>query len=120
MDKTVRMALLFDFYGELLTERQREFFALYYNENLTLSEIAENSGVSRQAVRDLVSKSEAALEDIERKTNLLAKFEEMNADIDGVSSCVKEISALNDSALKNEALSGLCERINVLLERMKQ
>ena len=120
MDKTVRMALLFDFYGELLTERQREFFGLYYDENLTLSEIAENSGVSRQAVRDIVSKSETALEDIERKTKLLTKYEELYADVDGLSSCVKEISALNDRALKSEALSGLCEKMNVLIERMKQ
>ena len=120
MDKTVRMALLFDFYGELLTERQREFFGLYYNENLTLSEIAENSGVSRQAVRDLVSKSEAALEDIERKTNLLARFEQMNADIDALTSCVKDISRFNDSELNSEALSGLCEKMKVLIERMKQ
>ena len=120
MDKTVRMALLFDLYGELLTERQREFFGLYYNENLTLSEIAENSGVSRQAVRDLVSKSEAALEDIERKTNLLARFEQMNSDIVGLASCVKEINALNDSTFKSDALSGLCDTMTVLIERMKQ
>ena len=120
MDKTVRMALLFDLYGELLTERQREFFSLYYNENLTLSEIAENSGVSRQAVRDLVSKSEAALEDIERRTNLLARFEQISSDLDGVSGCVKEICALNESALRSPALSELCGRINVLIERMKQ
>ncbi|MCR5648029.1 MAG: YlxM family DNA-binding protein [Oscillospiraceae bacterium] len=120
MDKTVRMALLYDFYGELLTERQREIFSLYYDENLTLSEIAENSGVSRQAVRDLVSKSETALEEIERKTKLLERFEQMNADIDRVASCVREIVALNDSAFRSEALSGLCDRIGVLIERMKQ
>ncbi|MBR5708111.1 MAG: YlxM family DNA-binding protein [Oscillospiraceae bacterium] len=120
MDKTVRMALLFDLYGELLTERQREYFALYYDENLTLSEIAENSGVSRQAVRDLVSKSEAALEDIERKTGLLARLEEIDAGLDAVGSCVGEINALNDGKLKSKELSGLCGKIAGLVERMKQ
>ena len=45
-NQTYRMTMLFDFYGELLTERQREFFDLYYNEDLSLSEIAENSGIS--------------------------------------------------------------------------
>ena len=43
-----RMALLYDFYGDVLTERQKEFYDLYYNEDLSLSEIAENSGITRQ------------------------------------------------------------------------
>ena len=46
-----RMALLYDFYGDVLTERQKEFYDLYYNEDLSLSEIAENSGISRQGER---------------------------------------------------------------------
>ena len=53
-NQTYRMTLLFDFYGELLTERQKEFFDLYYNEDLSLAEIAENSGISRQGVRDVI------------------------------------------------------------------
>lgn len=47
-NQTYRMTMLFDFYGELLTDRQKEFFDLYYNEDLSLSEIAENEGISRQ------------------------------------------------------------------------
>jgi predicted DNA-binding protein YlxM (UPF0122 family) len=48
MDKTVYMTMLFDFYGELLTAKQKEYFNLYYNENLSLAEIAEAEGISRQ------------------------------------------------------------------------
>ena len=50
-NQTFRMTMLFDFYGELLTDRQKEFYDLYYNEDLSLSEIAENYGISRQGVR---------------------------------------------------------------------
>ena len=52
-NQTYRMTMLFDFYGEVLTPRQKEFFDLYYNEDLSLAEIAENYGISRQGVRDL-------------------------------------------------------------------
>ena len=53
-NQTYRMTMLFDFYGELLTDRQKEFFDLYYNEDLSLAEIAENAGISRQGVRDVI------------------------------------------------------------------
>ena len=58
-NQTYRMTMLFDFYGELLTDRQKEFFDLYYNEDLSLSEIAENEGISRQGVRDVIVRAEA-------------------------------------------------------------
>ena len=47
-NQTYRMTMLFDFYGDILTDRQRELFDLYYNEDLSLAEIAENCGISRQ------------------------------------------------------------------------
>ena len=50
-NQTFRMTMLFDFYGELLTDRQKEFYDLYYNEDLSLSEIAENYGISRSEER---------------------------------------------------------------------
>ena len=61
---TLRMTMLFDFYGELLTDRQKEFYDLYYNEDLSLSEIAENYGISRQGVRDVIVRAEMYLTEI--------------------------------------------------------
>ena len=55
------MAMLFDFYGDVLTDRQKEFYDLYYNEDLSLAEIAENAGISRQGVRDVIVRAEAAI-----------------------------------------------------------
>ena len=63
----LEMSLLFDFYGETLTEKQRELFDLYYNEDLSLSEIAEHAGITRQGVRDSIKRAEHALHEMEDK-----------------------------------------------------
>ncbi len=63
--------MLFDFYGDLLTEKQREYYDLYYNEDLSLSEIAENVGITRQGVHDIVARAESSLLETERKTGLI-------------------------------------------------
>ncbi|MFQ9140856.1 MAG: YlxM family DNA-binding protein [Oscillospiraceae bacterium] len=73
-NQTFRMTMLFDFYGELLTERQKEFYELYYDEDLSLSEIAENYGISRQGVRDVIVRAEAYMTEIEDKTGLVRRF----------------------------------------------
>lgn len=67
------MALLFDYYGELLTEKQRKCFDLYYNQDFSLSEIAEEEGVSRQGVHDTLTRAEALLENMEEKTGCIAR-----------------------------------------------
>ena len=72
-NQTYRMTMLFDFYGETLTERQKEFFDLYYNEDLSLGEIAENYGISRQGVRDAIVKGEKTLTRFEEALHL-SKF----------------------------------------------
>ncbi len=79
-----RMALLFDFYGDLLTERQREFYDLYYNEDLSLAEIAENYGISRQGVRDVIVRAEAAMTEIEDKTHIIRRFQRSSAAITAI------------------------------------
>ncbi len=64
----LEMTLLFDYYGELLTERQRSCLDLRYNQDLSLSEIAQELGVSRQGVYDNLSRAEALLRNMEEKT----------------------------------------------------
>ncbi len=61
MDKNVKIGLLCDIYGELLTEKQLNILDLYYNENLSLAEVAENLGITRQAVKDSIAKGEKRL-----------------------------------------------------------
>ena len=72
-DATLMRTLLFDFFGELLTEKQRECYDLHYNQDLSLQEIAEDLGTSRQAVWDLIRRGEQTLRETEEKTGLVAK-----------------------------------------------
>ncbi|MCP8970162.1 putative DNA-binding protein [Ectobacillus ponti] len=76
LEKTTRMNYLFDFYQSLLTPKQRSYMSLYYLDDYSLGEIAEEFGVSRQAVYDNIKRTEAMLEEYEEKLLLLAKFQE--------------------------------------------
>lgn len=71
MDKNVEIALLLDFYGNMLTERQREIMNLYYEDNLSLSEIAGELNISKQGVSDSLKRSEKVLYDTESKLKLM-------------------------------------------------
>lgn len=72
LDKTLRMNYLLDFYQSLLTEKQHQYMSLYYLDDLSLGEIAEEYEVSRQAVYDNIRRTEVMLEEYERKLGLLA------------------------------------------------
>jgi len=74
--KDEEYSMLYDFYGALLTERQREVFDLYHEENFSLSEIAVSLGVSRQAVHISLNKARGELEEYEEKLGLIAKHNE--------------------------------------------
>ena len=74
MNKFLEQALLFDFYGELLTDHQKEIYEQFALEDLSLSEIAEMKGISRQGVHDLVKRCQKILEGYEAKLHLVEKF----------------------------------------------
>ena len=74
MEEAVFRTMLFDFYGELLTDKQREYFHLHYNEDMSLAEIAQSEGISRQGVWDIIRRGEESLRRFEEKTALVARF----------------------------------------------
>ena len=74
MDNLTQRALLFDFYGSLLTEKQRKIYDLYFQQDLSLGEISQNQGVSRSAVYDLLKRTEEALRHYEEKLGLVQKY----------------------------------------------
>lgn len=91
-----RMALLFDFYGDVLTDRQKEFYDLYYNEDLSLSEIAENNGITRQGVRDVIVRAEGILSDLEDKTGLIKRFHTMHEQLAVIQEDAQSLLRLNN------------------------
>ncbi len=75
-EKNLEMGYLLDFYGDVLPARRRDIMALYYNEDLSLSEIAEQMGITRQAVRDCIKKTETELSFYEEKLGLRRRLTE--------------------------------------------
>ena len=74
-EKNLTLIMLFDIYGELLTEAQKTMFDLYYNDDLSLAEIAENTGISRQGARDSIKRAEETLLSYEQKLHLAEKID---------------------------------------------
>ncbi len=96
MNEILEQALLYDFYGELLTEHQKEIYEQFVLEDLSLSEIAESEGISRQGVHDLVKRCQKALEDYEDKLHLVKRFL-------SVKEKVQEINQVIDSCVSRGA-----------------
>ena len=90
------MALLFDYYGELLTEKQKTYFDLYYNQDFSLAEIAEEEGISRQGVHDALTRTEAALRNFEEKTGFVARAMERMAALETVRQAAEKVKALDE------------------------
>lgn len=82
LEKTTRINYLFDFYQELLTDKQRNYMDMYYLEDFSLGEISETSDVSRQAVYDNIRRTEAMLEEYENKLGLYEKFKQRKSLLD--------------------------------------
>ena len=110
-NQTFRMTMLFDFYGELLTDRQKEFYELYYDEDLSLSEIAENYGISRQGVRDVIVRADAIMTELEDKTGLLKRFMQMKEKVSAIEEAAAAIRTINYRQYENADLQRLVDII---------
>ena len=115
MAKNLDITILLDFYGDMLTPKQREFLDYYYNEDLSLSEIAANVGITRQGVRDIIVRAEATLLDYEERTGIVARFQQRNADIDRAEEIARSIS----ESAKGSDIANMAEELTVILESLK-
>ena len=94
-------SMLLDFYGELLTEKQRDCFDMHYNEDLSLSEIAEQLGISRQGVWDNIRRAESALKEIEEKTGLIRRFTRNRLLMESISEKMSELEKLTEGRARD-------------------
>lgn len=107
LEKTLKMNMLFSFYGALLTPKQAQYMSDYYEEDYTLAEIADNYGVSRQAIYDSINRAGEALTDYEQKLQLVEEFEDRKETL-------KEIRQYIEDAYGND--EKLIELINKIIQ----
>lgn len=89
-EKNLGMSFLLDFYGQMLTDRKRTVMNMYYNEDLSLSEISEEIGISRQGVRELIKKSETELSGLEESLKLASRFLQLRNSAEKVENVIKK------------------------------
>ena len=116
MDKTLRDSLLMDFYGELLPKRQKDVIKLYYEEDLSLSEISEEFGISRQGVHDALKKGQHSLSEYEKTLGLIQKFQDQRQKIRELS---KELESIIDNKQGDVNLEENLNRIKELLQNFE-
>ena len=92
---SIEITMLLDLYGEVLTAKQRDYLNFYYNDDLSLSEIAENEGITRQGVRDAIKRAEALLFDMESKLKFSQKLEKFQSGLDDIIKFAEEINEYN-------------------------
>ena len=120
-NQAYRMALLYDFYGDMLTQRQKEFYDLYYNEDLSLAEIAENYGITRQGVRDVIVRAEAILTELEDKTGIIRRFHQMQRQFEEIAASVARIRKINEERrYYDNQIDVCCNQIEDVLKDLKQ
>lgn len=120
-NQAYRMAMLYDFYGDLLTDRQKEFYDLYYNEDLSLAEIAENYGISRQGVRDVIVRAEAAMTEIEDKTHLIRRFFRMQGELSAIDAAADRLlDAVRQGSLTDDLAEECANTIKENTAKLKQ
>ena len=113
-EETLYRTMLFDFYGELLTAKQKEYFDLHYNADYSLSEIAEETGISRQGVWDIIKRAEETLRKTEDKTGLIRRFRENQEAVAEMEQTINQLLQHTDGKAR-----ALTEQLSESLNKLK-
>jgi predicted DNA-binding protein YlxM (UPF0122 family) len=110
MDEVLKQSLLYDFYGELLTEHQRNVYEEVVQNDLSYSEAAEEFGVSRQGIHELVKRCNKMLEEYESKLHLVERFLQIRENVQKIQSLTTQYEMLEKEELAKQVL-GISEKI---------
>jgi len=114
-EKNYRISYLLDFYGNILTDKQRDAIDLYYNEDLSLAEIAEHVGITRQGVRDAIKRGEDTLLEMEGKLGFAEKHEGYRKAFEEITKCAETIRVSKSNL---NFLKIIEENMGMILDRM--
>ena len=112
MNKDLSISILMDFYGNLLTKKQLETLDMYYNSDLSLSEIAEETGISRQGVRDTIKRGEKQLAEFEEKLGLAQKFLDVLKSVDEMNEIIETLRVSDENRGKIERIKEISENLS--------
>ncbi len=115
MEKNVKVGMLLNIYGKLLTEKQYDFLDNYYNSDLSLSEIAENMNITRQAVRDNIKKGENKLFEFEEKLGIMKKTLQQDKKISEVLSELTKLQTNSSDKQVQKVLNHIMQELNCLV-----
>lgn len=120
MAKDLEVIMLFDIYGDMLTQKQRDFIGYYYNDDLSLAEIAQNEGITRQGVRDAIKRAEGQLRDFESHLGLKKRFEETKAGLGEIRELAEIIKEVNMSTALSREINDAVTRIDVIAQMLSE
>lgn len=118
MAKDLRMCILLDIYGGLITEKQYEVMDYYYNQDYSLAEISEHLNITRQGVRDSIKRAEQSILECEDKLKLSEKYQENRNKIEKINDVLNNMSNLNNVQLRNNLLQNWIKEIADAIEEL--
>ena len=118
--KNLDISLLLDFYGDMLTDKQRDVIELYYDEDLSLAEIAQNCNITRQGVRDSIKRAERQLTQYEDKLQLVHKFGRIQNNLEQIIQCAKDIDFLNSDYNGSKEIYEKADKIIALVNEIEE
>lgn len=119
MSKDMTVTMLYDFYGDMLTEKQAEAIDLYYNEDLSLAEIAEPLGISRQGVRDNIKRGEKQLFELEEKLGLVKRFMQIGEKLSDVSALLTNMRQYETMYVHSHKLAVAMKELSERIDKIR-
>lgn len=121
MPKNLELSYLIDFYGDVLTDKQRDVMEQYYNADLSLAEIAENFGITRQGVRDSIKRGEGVLLDLEEKVGFVKRYRAMQGKLQQLEDLAQEIEYRNkNSYSRSDEISQNVEQMLAIINNLAE